>query len=149
MALELRKILCAVDFSDPARVAMRFAAELAGAVNASLVLAYVWELPRALYAAHMPISPASMQGLVDSEQKRLAAWADDARFLGARDVTTRFLTGVAFTESTREAADDTSIGLIVVGTHGRTGLRHVLIGSVAEKIVRHAPCRVLVTRDRE
>lgn len=36
-----------------------------------------------------------------------------------------------------------------MGTHGRTGLRHVLIGSVAEKVVRHAPCRVLVTRERD
>lgn len=149
MTLELRKILCAVDFSESSRVAMRFAAELAASTHTPLVLAYVWELPRALYAAHMPISPGAMQELVDAEQKRFKEWADDARTLGAPQVTTQFLTGVAFAEIVRAATDDVTIGLVVMGTNGRTGLRHVLIGSVAEKVVRHAPCRVLVTRDRE
>ena len=142
------KILCAVDFSPPARIAMQDAAEHARLSGAALVLAYVSEATRALAVAHTPISPMVMQELVDSEQRTLAAWAEDARKLGAREVTHELLTGVAWDEIVRLAARDPAIDLVVVGTHGRTGLRRALIGSVAEKIVRHAPCPVLVTRDR-
>ena len=45
--------------------------------------------------------------------------------------------------------NDPAYDLAVVGTHGRTGLKHVLLGSVAEKVVRHAPCAVLVVRERD
>ena len=44
--------------------------------------------------------------------------------------------------------DDPTIDLVVMGSHGRTGIKRALLGSVAEKVVRHAPCSVLVARDR-
>ena len=47
-----------------------------------------------------------------------------------------------------ELSSDPSYDLAVIGTHGRTGLKHVLLGSVAERVVRHAPCPVLVVRTR-
>jgi len=126
---------------------MQTAAELAKLTRASLVVAYVWELPRALAAGHTPISGSVLQEVVDSEERRLETWVEDARTLGAPEVTPRLLSGVAWEEIVELAKQDPSIDLVVVGTHGRTGLRHALIGSVAEKIVRRAPCRVLVTRD--
>ena len=60
-----------------------------------------------------------------------------------------FATGTPWNETVAIAKRDPSIDLIVMGTHGRTGLKHALLGSVAEKVVRHAPCPVLVARDRD
>lgn len=127
---------------------MQTAAELAQLGRVPLVLAYVSEIPRALAIAHTPMSPMVMQDLVDTEERKLSAWADDARTLGAPEVTSKLLSGVAWDEIVQLATQDRAIDLVVVGTQGRTGLSRVLIGFVAEKIVRHAPCPVLVTRDR-
>ncbi|HWM86759.1 MAG TPA: universal stress protein, partial [Kofleriaceae bacterium] len=64
---------------------------------------------------------------------------------GLREVGTNISQGVPFAEVVREAREG-GFDLIVMGTHGRTGLRHALIGSVAEKVVRKAPCPVLTVR---
>lgn len=79
----------------------------------------------------------------------LEQWADQARRAGAPEVSSRFVEGVAWDRIVDAAKRDSSIDLIVMGTHGRTGLKAALIGSVAEKVVRHPPCRVLVTRERD
>ena len=141
-------MLCPVDFSPNSRVAMQFAIDLSIQTGASLALVYVWELP--LWATATPIMAIgdAVQSVVDTDAKTLERWADEARRAGARGVTAQFLEGVAWQRIVDAANRDPSIDLVVMGTRGRTGLRAALIGSVAENVVRHSPCRVLVTRDR-
>jgi nucleotide-binding universal stress UspA family protein len=99
--------------------------------------------------AEIPIVREVLPQIIGAEEQTLQAWVRDAQRLGARQVTSKFLCGAAWNEIVNFARRDPTIDLIVMGTHGRTGLHHMLIGSVAEKVVRHAPCRVLVTRERE
>lgn len=131
-------ICVGVDFSEASREAMRAAASLA-AGGARLTLVYVW------HAAH-PYTASSgdeLRAVVESDEATMTAWKREATELGAANVSSIFLAGNAADEIVELAHKDSSIDLLVVGTHGRTGLAHVLIGSVAEKIVRRAPCAVL------
>ena len=143
------KIMCPVDFSPGSRLALVAAAELARDANASLVLAHVWEPSQWAVGSELTLSPDAIQSMVDFEEAELAKWKTHARELGVKEIATRFLTGAAWDQIVSAARDDRAIDLIVMGTHGRTGLKHVLLGSVAEKTVRHAPCPVLVVRARE
>jgi universal stress protein A len=142
------KIVCPVDFSAGSREALRIAAELARDWSAPLVVAHVWEPPK-WSSGEVMIAPEVIQSLVDAEEAELESWKSTAKQLGAREVGTRFLSGVAWDAILSLLKDDPAIDLVVMGTHGRTGLKHVLLGSVAEKVVRHAPCPVLVVRERE
>ena len=142
------RIVCPVDFSACSREALRIAAELARDWSAQLVVAHVWEPPR-WSTGEVMIAPEVLQNMVDAEEAELENWKATAKQLGAREVGTRFLSGVAWDAVLSLLKDDRAIDLVVMGTHGRTGLKHVLLGSVAEKVVRHAPCPVLVVRERE
>jgi universal stress protein A len=140
------RILCAVDFSDGARAALRLAAELARTRNAELVLLHVEEPPlwQREPAVHLP-------GDVRAEQRaqarsELESWRRVALELGVPAVTTTLASGVAWDRIVALANDDAAIELVIVGTHGRSGIARALIGSVAERVVRHAPCSVLVAR---
>lgn len=143
------KIMCPVDFSPGSREALVAAAELARDANAALVLAHVWEPSQWAIGGEFQLAPQVIQEMVDSEEAELAKWKAHAKELGVKEVATRFLTGAPWDQIVSAARDDRAIDLIVMGTHGRTGLKHVLLGSVAEKTVRHAPCPVLVVRSRE
>ena len=145
--MSFHKILCPIDFSPGAREAMRVAVELAREAGASLVLAHVWDRqPWLNNGPDYNVAPGVLQDVIDSAEAELASWKISARELGAKEVATRFLTGAPWDQIVSAARDDRAIDLIVMGTHGRTGLSHVLLGSVAEKVVRHAPCAVLVVR---
>jgi nucleotide-binding universal stress UspA family protein len=146
--MRFTKIVCPVDFSACSQEALRVATELARDGSAQLVVAHVWEPPR-WSSGEVMIAPEVIQNMVDAEQAELENWRTTAKQLGAREVGTRFLTGVAWDAILALLKDDPAVDLVVMGTHGRTGLRHVLLGSVAEKVVRHAPCPVLVVRERE
>jgi universal stress protein A len=139
------KILCPIDFSACSREALRTAAELARDRSAALILARVWE-PPTWSTGEVMVAPEVVQGTTDAERAELETWKDTARELGASEVGTRFLTGVAWNAIVELARADPAIDLVVMGTHGRTGIKHVLLGSVAEKVVRHAHCPVLVAR---
>ncbi len=143
-----RKIVCPIDFSACSREALRVTVELARDWSAALVLAHVWEPPW-WSTGEVMVAPEAIQGVVDAEEAELERWKAEAKQLGAREVDARFLTGVAWDAILALVKADPAIDLVVMGTHGRTGLKHVLLGSVAEKVVRHAPCAVLVVRDRE
>ncbi len=141
-----QRILCAVDFSEGSRAALRLAAELAREREAHLVLVHVEEAP--LWEREPALR---MPGDLTEERRaqvrtELAAWQHQAVMLGAPKVTTAVASGVAWDRLVALAQDDPAVELVVVGTHGRTGLSRALIGSVAERVVRHAPCSVLVAR---
>jgi nucleotide-binding universal stress UspA family protein len=140
-----KKILCPVDFSPGARHAMEVAARLAIAADAELVLAHAWYLPPLAFASETGFPPEAVDGMIDEDQRALAAAVAEATALGAR-VTARFLSGVPWDQLVQTARADPSFELIVMGTHGRTGMTHLLLGSVAQLVVRHAPCSVMVAR---
>jgi universal stress protein A len=141
------RIACPVDFSAGSREALRIAAELARDWSAQLVVAHVWE-PPTWSTGEIMVAPEVIQDMIDAEEAELENWQATAKQLGAREVGTRFLSGVAWDAILALLKDDPAIDLVVMGTHGRTGLKHVLLGSVAEKVVRLAPCPVLVVRER-
>jgi nucleotide-binding universal stress UspA family protein len=143
MTFSADKILCPVDFSDPSREAMHVAAELARKLDGSLTLLHVVSLPSVGFpemAFGLPTGEVASQVEV-----MLDEWRKDARSLGVHVVHTQTSVGTPYQEIVRIAREQ-SYGLIVIGTHGRTGLDHLLVGSVAEKIVRRAPCPVLTVR---
>ena len=87
-----------------------------------------------------------VQTLTDDAQRALDNAVGEARKLGARRVTSKMLNGLPWQQIIDAAQREPDLGLIVIGTHGRTGLSRVLLGSVAELVVRHAPCPVLTIR---
>jgi nucleotide-binding universal stress UspA family protein len=141
------RILCPIDFSPGSRRAMEIAIQLAKPAGAELILAHAWHLPAMAAAGEYPVPPETVQALVDDAARGLAQAAGEAKDLGARVVTTSFLSGVPWEQLVAALEADPTIDLVVMGTHGRTGLRRLLIGSVTEKVVRHAPCPVLAVRD--
>lgn len=143
-----KKILCPVDFSAGSHDAMRTAAQLAKESDGEVIVMHVWAAP--VYTVSEPIGLLSSQlsQLAGEAEKRLAEACKEVQSYGAPKVTSVFRSGAPWQEVVHFAERDESIEVIVAGTHGRTGLTRALIGSVAEKIVRHAPCPVLVVRDR-
>ena len=146
--MTFQKILCPVDFSLGSQQALLLAVRLANEAEAELVLAHVWYLPPLVYAEDPPFPADTLQAMIDDERRGLAAAAAEASRLGARRVTTTFLTGVPWAQLVDLLHGDAAFGLVVLGTHGRTGLDRVMMGSVAEKVVRHAPCPVLTVPAR-
>jgi nucleotide-binding universal stress UspA family protein len=149
--MAFKKILCPVDFSDSAREAMRRAADLVKATDGSLTLFHVVHVPIVGYAdGGAPMMPAPglelSQELGASADKHLADWKKRAEEMGAKNVTTQVVAGVPWNMIVEALDADPSYDLVVIGTHGRTGIGRVLLGSVAETVVRHAPCPVLVVR---
>lgn len=146
--MAFKRILCPIDFSPSSQQAFALATQLVRESGGTLILAHAWE-PSPWIMGEYSISPEIMQDLVDNAEVELAKWRDRAKDLAIKDVETRFFNGAPWDCIVREAQKDKAIDLIIMGTHGRTGLKHVLLGSVAEKTVRHAPCPVLVVRNRE
>jgi universal stress protein A len=141
-----KRIVCATDFSDTAEAAWELASELAQTHRAELVLVHVFiELP-----VYPEVAVATIQQVWEEQRQ----WAESqlaARIEAAvkRGLTARYLlrTGTG-PEEIVLAATDEHADLIVVGTHGRTGIERLVIGSVAERVVRIAPCPVLTVKPR-
>jgi len=137
--MKLRKILCPVDFSEGSGRALELAARLAREHGAELVVAHAWYLPPT--AIEYSLSPDALDAIREDAAHGLEDVVARARGLGVTQLTSMLLEGLPWTRIA-EAAE--GCDLIVMGTHGRTGLSHVLLGSVAEKVIRHAHCSVLV-----
>lgn len=144
--MSFRKLLCPVDFSAGSQHALRVAARMTRELDAELVLVHAWHVPSRPFSDERSIPDEMVQKLVDDEHGRLRAAVRDAAELGARRATSRLLHGVPWDQITQAVRDDPAVDLIVMGTHGRTGLARVFLGSVTEQVIRHSPCSVLVTR---
>ena len=143
MAITWKKICCPVDFSEPARAALKAAADLAVTFGAELTLFHAYQLPGyTLPEGSVVASPKMLQDLADQAEAHLSQWKRLAEGMGAPRVSTAKAVGEPALEVV-EFARAGGFDLLVVGTHGRTGLRHALLGSTAERVVRRAGCPVL------
>jgi nucleotide-binding universal stress UspA family protein len=144
-----KKILVPTDFSRHSTEAVQTAADLSRRYEASVTLVYVFEpVTYALPEGHVVLSPPQLEELYAGFEERLAEAAAEQKAAGALNVGTKLLTGPVAPEIV-DFAQREQFDLIVMGTHGRTGLRHLVLGSVAEKVVRTAPCAVLTVRAQE
>lgn len=141
-----RKILVPVDFSTHSSDAIEYAADLSRRYEASLTVVHAYPIAEYAFPEGYLLQKASEQSdaTVLHEQKLQAAQAE-AKARGALRVDSKLLPGTAAAEIVR-FAEETQQDLIVMGTHGRTGFKHALLGSVAEHVVRTAPCPVLTVR---
>jgi nucleotide-binding universal stress UspA family protein len=146
--LQLRRILLPTDFSGCANYALPYAAAIARAANATVVCVNVVEpiVPAVGYsgmAEAMPIAEMSEQ-MEDSAERELpdVMACDDLRGIKVEEVIGH---GDAAAEIVRIAAEQ-NVDLIVISSHGRTGLGRIFFGSTAEAVVRHAGCPVLVVK---
>lgn len=145
--MAFRKILCPIDFSVGSHQAMLQAASLAKQSDAELVLAHACHLPPVVQA-ELAFPADTMQDMIEDAERGLAAAAADVTGLDVRRVTTRLVTGVPWEQIVELVRSDLAIDLAVLGTQGKSGLDRVLLGSVAERVVRHAPCPVLTVPAR-
>jgi len=144
--INLKQILVPIDFSDCSLRALDLASLIAQPFGAKLTLLHVVE-PAVYQQNFLGITPPleeSNQTLVESGRERLAAVS--RKRVGYR-LRTESLVRVGRAHSEiPDTASALSADLIVMGTHGYTGLKHVLLGSTAERVVRHAACPVLTVR---
>ncbi len=145
---EWRRICCAVDFSDPSRFAMEEAADLARTFRAQLTLVHVEEPPPVMPVDMFIPAPATFETVSVDVARCMAAWREVAAARAGSPVRSSVRIGAPAEEILRFARED-AMDLVVLGTHGRTGLKHLVLGSVAERVVRQAPCPVLVVRTKE
>lgn len=143
-------MLVATDFSEPSIRALARARVLARQTSADLLVVHVLEHVLALDdlgGEPRPDVSSVNVSLEASARRQLEGIVDepDRRDLNAR---TLLVKASSAAHGILTAAADTQAELVVVGTHGRTGLSHLFGGSVAEAVVRRAPCSVLVVRDR-
>lgn len=142
-ALTVKKILVPTDFSEGSGVAMQYAIGLARLCSARLVLLHVMEL--AVYAVDFAMThpgvPADVRRRLD---ETIEDWVQRAKAEGI-EAEGVLATGTPYFEIAK-AVERHGIDLIVMGTHGRTGVARALIGSTAERIVRLAPCPVLTVK---
>jgi universal stress protein A len=144
----VKRILVPTDFSDPSAEALATALAFAQTSGATLDLVHV--AVEATYALPPPVDvatlPIDMSKVLARAAEGLAAEEAQVRAAGVA-CETATLVGRPETEIVARATE-THAGLIVMGTHGRSGLAHVLLGSIAERVVQHSPCPVLIVPRR-
>lgn len=144
--ITLKKILVPTDFSEHSTKAAIYGAELARKFGAELHLMHSVEMTPFLYGEGVYVAPETEAEIEVAVAKRLEELLNGST--GDLTVVRKIERGHPFVEIIRYAKEN-DIGLIVLGTHGRGSIEHMLLGSVAEKVVRKAPCPVLTVRDKE
>lgn len=160
MSLEFKRVLCPVDLSKFSLEALRLAVKVAESADAMLDILHVIHNPfdEMYFGAITQTDPALIDAYAAEPQKRakiLRATEEHSEVLlkqfchdevkGLAKVRYHIRDGDPF-EGIVDAAEDFMTDLIVLSTHGRTGIRRLVIGNVAEKVVRHAPCPVLTVK---
>ncbi len=144
--MEIHRILAPTDFSELSKQVLKDALDLAQTFHAKLLLLHVAELPPYPIEGLVP-STLGANLLEDIERQatnELAAVLPEARSTKL-DVARRVVIGLPYRKIV-EVAEEAKVDLIIMATHGRTGLSHMVMGSVAERVVRTAPCPVLTIR---
>jgi universal stress protein A len=149
--LRLKKILVPVDFSPASKNAFRYALRFAEEFGAEVTLLYVVEPgPSTRFAAipGFPDPPFLAETDFSGPEKQLRALITSTRNENLERPSWKVRTGIPSHEIV-DAAKEADVDLIIIATHGYTGWKHFCIGSTAERVVRAAPCPVLVVREKE
>jgi universal stress protein A len=146
MIMEIRRILAPTDFSELSKQGLQSALELAQAFGAKLLLLHVVEPPPYPVEGIVPshLGATLLDDLERQASSELDQMLPEAQ-LSKVDVARRVVVGIPARKIV-EVAGEEQTDLIIMTTHGRTGFGHLVMGSVAEKIVRTAPCPVLTIR---
>ena|SRR5690554_6521534 len=147
MEPDIKKVLVPIDFSDYSKSSLKYAVNFAKHFNASLILVYIIEpivYPPDFSMGQIAIpSPGlEMDKRANEELNKLA----EKEIPSDVQVKKIIKTGKPFVEIIETAADE-DVDLIIIATHGHSGVEHILFGSTAEKVVRKAPCPVLTLRE--
>jgi nucleotide-binding universal stress UspA family protein len=154
MTMTIQKILVPIDFSEGAQPAIELAATMARKFGSSVELLHVWQPPPLI-----PLPIVVMPSSPEAEPVNMEELARTTAGAQMKEIVTRLRDqGIAEVQSrvgvgspAHEIVELAALGhfdLIVMGTHGRSGLAHAVVGSVAEKVVRRAKCPVLTVRAR-
>jgi universal stress protein A len=146
--LRLKKILVPTDFSETSKKAVQYALRFAEQFSCEITLLYVVEPASPMIGAPLAIEPLTDEDEFSMAEKDLAALAARLQADSPHPVASFVRLGHAPNEITK-AAKDLDVDLIIIATHGYTSWRHLCIGSTAERVVRTAPCPVLVVREKE
>lgn len=145
---KIRRILCPTDFSPTARRAIDYAIVMAKAMGAEIVLLHV--IPDMGYPMRSFGTVSAFPNLREEIHKRGAEeLAELTASLGTDVKIATELRDGASHHAIIDCAKDIAADMIVIGTHGHTGIKHMLLGSTAEKVVRSAECPVLTVRTAE
>lgn len=149
MEIMIKRILCPVDFSPSSNHALRYALASAAAYDAEVELLHVVELPfmPSYTTGGVPDLSLPVEKIKQGCQKHMDEMVEKSRTTHPK-ISGTVIVGTPFLEIVH-AAREGKFDLIVVGTHGLTGIKHILIGSVAEKVVRKSPCPVLSVKHPE
>jgi nucleotide-binding universal stress UspA family protein len=149
--MNIERILVPVDYSSCSRAALLFAAGLAQRFGATLDVVHAWDRPSYVSDVVMtrsaPLSTQSLIALIEENARH-----DLEQFLKSAELPTgvAMVSRLAAGDPTSAVLHELKVGkydLVVLGTHGRTGLSHMLLGSVAEKLVRLSPVPILTVPD--
>ena len=141
----VQHVLVPIDFSTTADRALEYAIALAQQLQARLTLLHVFDLtPLTMGDAATGIPVTAVHELEIEVQQLLQASLEQVQRAGLQGDS--LLVQGTPTQTIVDTAGEQGVDLIVMGTHGRTGLAHVFLGSVAEHVIRQAPCPVLVIR---
>ncbi len=146
--LGLQHVLVPIDFSSSSEKALHYAAVLANHSMTNIVLLHVVEIYPIDYVFGLKTDQEQSDRLVAEAKLELTRLS--RRYLWDRVQAVRTLVnlGKPYKEIVK-VARETGVDLVIMGTHGHTGFRHLQLGSTAERVVRHSPCPVLVVRDQE
>lgn len=139
----MSSIVCAIDFSEPSDKALQHALALGKRLGANVVAVHAWQLP--VYAVPDGVAvfgPEVVAEITDGLQKQLAGTLEKNRTEGVK-LEGKLVAGSPV-EAVLEVAKDVGAEYVVIGTHGRTGVARLVIGSVAERLVRLSTVPVVV-----
>ncbi len=137
----IRKVLVAVDLSDHSKRALELGAATAAEFGASLELLHSWETP--YFTANVELDAELFRRMREGARAELESFLDRCQLPEGLDMRTTEVSGVA-TAMISEHIATAKPDLLVLGTHGRSGFKHMVLGSVAETVVRYASCASLI-----
>ncbi len=147
--IALAQILVATDFSEPADVAVKYGRDLARAYDATLHVVHVIEDMLAFYGPEIGFALANVERNIEAAVQRDLEATLSRHDGDALKVVAKVQRGSNVAHVITEYARTQAIDLIIVGTHGRGAVSRFLMGSVADRVVRSAPCPVLTVRAHE